>query len=81
MPLAEDVNLEEIARKTEGYTGADLAALCREAAITALREASRPTKVQMRHFIEALKTVKASVSKEDLEKYKRIEEEFRKILS
>ncbi|RLE59132.1 MAG: AAA family ATPase, partial [Thermoprotei archaeon] len=81
MPLAEDVNLEEIARKTEGYTGADLAALCREAAITALREAGRPTKVQMRHFMEALKTVKASVSKEDLEKYKRIEEEFRKILS
>jgi transitional endoplasmic reticulum ATPase len=39
MPLAEDVNLEEIARKTEGYTGADLAAVVREAAMAAMRRA------------------------------------------
>jgi len=41
VPLAEDVNLEEIAEKTEGYTGADLAAICREAAMMVLREATR----------------------------------------
>ncbi|MCD6562707.1 MAG: AAA family ATPase, partial [Thermoproteales archaeon] len=81
MPLAEDVNLEEIARKTEGYTGADLAALCREAAITALREVGKPTKVEMKHFMKALEVVKPSVSREDLEKYKEIEKEFKKILS
>jgi transitional endoplasmic reticulum ATPase len=39
VPLAEDVSLEEIAEKTEGYTGADLEALVREATINAMRNA------------------------------------------
>lgn len=38
MPLSEDVKLEEIANITHGYVGADLAALCREAAMHALRK-------------------------------------------
>lgn len=37
MPLADDVDLERLARQTHGYVGADLAALCREAAMNALR--------------------------------------------
>ncbi|WP_460025325.1 CDC48 family AAA ATPase [Infirmifilum sp. SLHALR2] len=81
MPLAEDVDLAELAKRTEGYTGADIAAVCREAAITALREAGKPTKVTMNHFLRALETVKPSVTREDLERYKRIAEEFRRMLS
>jgi len=80
MPLAEDVNLEEIAEITEGYTGADLAALCREAAIEALREEGKPTKVKMKHFKQALERVKPSISKDDLKKYENIHEEFKKML-
>jgi len=38
MPLGEDINLEELANITHGYVGADLAALCREAAMHALRK-------------------------------------------
>ncbi|ACV24570.1 CDC48 family AAA ATPase [Methanocaldococcus fervens] len=38
MNLAEDVDLEELAKKTEGYTGADIEALCREAAMLAVRK-------------------------------------------
>ncbi|MCL5037584.1 MAG: CDC48 family AAA ATPase [Chloroflexi bacterium] len=38
MPLSEDVNLEKLAEMTHGYVGADLEALCREAAMSALRE-------------------------------------------
>ncbi|MHA1822029.1 MAG: CDC48 family AAA ATPase [Promethearchaeota archaeon] len=37
MPLASDVNLEEFAKQTHGYVGADLASLCRESAMAALR--------------------------------------------
>lgn len=37
MPLFDDVRLEELAERTHGYTGADIAALSREAAIRALR--------------------------------------------
>ncbi|MGC9146802.1 MAG: CDC48 family AAA ATPase [Infirmifilum sp.] len=81
MPLAEDVDLAELAKRTEGYTGADIAAVCREAAISALREAGKPTKVTMKYFLKALESVKPSVTKEDLEKYKRIAEEFRRMLS
>jgi transitional endoplasmic reticulum ATPase len=81
MPLAEDVDLERIADATEGYTGADLAALCREAAILALREAHKPTKVQMKHFLKAMEVVKPSVTKEDLQRYMRMAEEFKRMLA
>ncbi|MDR2854799.1 MAG: CDC48 family AAA ATPase [Methanomicrobiales archaeon] len=37
MPLAEGVNITSLAQQTHGYTGADIAALAREGAITALR--------------------------------------------
>jgi SpoVK/Ycf46/Vps4 family AAA+-type ATPase len=42
MPLAEDVVLESIAEETELFTGAELAGVCREAALCALREATIP---------------------------------------
>ena len=37
MPLAADVDLDELARQTYGFVGADLAALTREAALEAVR--------------------------------------------
>jgi len=66
MPLQE-VDLDEVAKRTEGYVGADLEAICREAAIIALRENNAAKNVEMRHFEEALKKVPASVTK-DVEK-------------
>jgi transitional endoplasmic reticulum ATPase len=42
MPLAADVDLADVAAQTAGYTGADLAALAREAAMDALRRARSP---------------------------------------
>ena len=80
MPLAPDVDLARIADITEGYTGADLANLCREAAILALREAGRPTKVGMRHFEKAMEVVKPSISREDVERYEKLAEEFKRML-
>ena len=38
MPLAKDVDLKKLADKTDGYVGADIEAVCREAAILALRK-------------------------------------------
>ena len=62
MPLAEDVDLELLALKTEGYSGADIAALCREAALLALREDISATRVHMRHFMKALEVIRPSIT-------------------
>lgn len=79
MPLAEDVNLERLAAITHGFVGADLAALAREAAMRALRDALpeaewtnaalppqrlQELRVGMGHFREALKEVEPSALRE-----------------
>jgi len=92
VPLAEDVNLKELARRTEGYTGADIAAVVREAAMRAMRRALQTgiikpgmkaheirekVKVTMKDFEGALKKIGPSVSKETMEYYRKIQEQFK----
>lgn len=69
MPL-EKVDLKKMAKETEGYSGADLEALCREAALSALRENIKNKKVTNNHFKKALKEIKPSLS-ENIKKYYR----------
>ncbi|MCS7128108.1 MAG: CDC48 family AAA ATPase [Sulfolobales archaeon] len=75
MPLSKDVDLNELAKKTDGYTGADIAAVCREAAMIALREEFVDKghldmkTVEMRHFIKAIDIVSPSLSKDLVEMY------------
>ncbi|HJW86459.1 MAG TPA: CDC48 family AAA ATPase [Candidatus Brocadiaceae bacterium] len=79
MPLSEDVSLAKLADITHGFVGADLQALCREAAMLCLRkvipeidfdaanisyETLMNLKVSMDHFIEALKEVEPSALRE-----------------
>ncbi|RNJ74976.1 MAG: AAA family ATPase [Nitrosopumilus sp. H8] len=61
MPL-RDVKLQEIAVATQNYTGADLAALCREAAVHAMRSNSRT--VTSQDFAGSLVHVRPSITKE-----------------
>ncbi|MCC6020197.1 MAG: AAA family ATPase, partial [Thermoproteaceae archaeon] len=68
-PLAKDVDLEELARRTEGYTGADLELLVKEATFLALREDINAREVAMRHFEEALKKVSPSIMPDMLKFY------------
>ncbi len=68
MPL-EGVKLEEIASRAKDYSGADIEAVCREAAMTSLRENIKSKKVTKKHFEQALDKIKPSVSKADLESY------------
>ncbi|MCX8187233.1 MAG: CDC48 family AAA ATPase [Nitrososphaeria archaeon] len=81
MPLADDVDLRRLAELTEGYTGADLEAVCREAALTAARENINIEKVYMRHFIAALEKVKPSIAPEQKREYERILTEFKRSLA
>ncbi|XP_058957645.2 ATPase family gene 2 protein homolog B [Pocillopora verrucosa] len=74
-PLAEDVDLEEFALKTELFSGADLENLCREAALYALEDGGMSvSKVEHKHFIEALCTVKPSLTTTQLHKCKLLEQ-------
>jgi len=88
-PLADDVDLDAIARKTEGYVGADIEAVAREASMNASREfigsVSREdvgesvgnVRVTMQHFEDALDEVNPSVTPETRERYEEIEKQFR----
>jgi len=73
MPLAEDVDLNALATKTEGYVGSDIAALCREAGLTAIRENLKASKVTRVHFETALKQVRPSIDAEGLKFYEDFE--------
>ena len=78
MPLDKDVSLDYFAEKTEGYTGADIESLVREAAMLALREDKNSKTVKNIHLEEALKKIPASVSKSQADNYKRIEQDYLK---
>jgi len=78
MPLGDDVDLEKLAEMTEGYTGADIEAVCREAALNALREDPKAENVHMKHFEKALETISPSISSEDAELYDKLVKVLRK---
>jgi len=77
-PLAPDVNLESLANSTEGYTGADIEALCREAAMIAVREGYKARPVTMKDFMKAMEAVRPSISPEDVENYHKFATIYRK---
>ncbi len=72
MPLDKDVDLHGIAERADKFTGADLEDLVRRAGMAALRESLKVKKVNAKHFEEAFKDTRASVTPE-------IEREFEKI--
>ncbi|MGB0652479.1 MAG: CDC48 family AAA ATPase [Thermoplasmatota archaeon] len=76
MPLDKDVDLDELAKLTKGYVGADIEALCREAAIIALREDKKAKHVAKNHFEEALRNVRSSVTDEIIKYYDRMAEQL-----
>jgi transitional endoplasmic reticulum ATPase len=74
MPLAKNVDLESLARRTENFTGADLEDLVRRAGLTALRAGLDAKTVTMADFEAALKETRASVTPDMLEEYEKIQD-------
>jgi transitional endoplasmic reticulum ATPase len=62
MPIDQDVDIFELARITNWYTGADIKNVCREAALIALRENINANKVYRKHFLEAIKKLSPSAN-------------------
>ena len=78
MPLASDINLNEIAVSTQNYTGADLASLCREAAVNAMQRDS--SKISSNDFAIGLKRVRPSITKEINKWYSDIKAEVSNVI-
>ncbi|MFB6194323.1 MAG: AAA family ATPase, partial [Halobaculum sp.] len=89
-PLAEDVDLDSLARRTDGYVGADIEAVAREASMNATREFIETVdpdqidesvdnvRITMAHFEEALDEVGPSVDDEVRRRYEEIESKFQR---
>jgi transitional endoplasmic reticulum ATPase len=72
MPLAEDVDLDDVAARTDRFTGADLGDVVRRAGLIALRKSLGATQVDMAAFDEALTEARASVTPEMERDYEQI---------
>ncbi len=90
-PLAEDVNIEDLADKTDGYTGADIASLSSAAVMLALREhitkypdskeaekQAKELRINMKHFEDAMKKIRP-LSKQEIDMYKNVANKFGKV--
>lgn len=86
-PLSADVNLKEIATGSEGFTGADLAGLVRQAALYTLKSSildfesdlpssKRDLKVSKADIMNALANVRPSVSNEDKKHYEKLRHKY-----
>jgi transitional endoplasmic reticulum ATPase len=78
IPLTEDVDIEEMVKLTEQYTGADIAAVVRKAGRLALRENMQTEEVSQKHFLAALLDVGPSVTPDTMKYYAKLGMELRK---
>jgi transitional endoplasmic reticulum ATPase len=78
MPMADDVNLKVLAEMTDGYSGADIEGVCREAAMTAVRDDWKVKPVTMKHFELALEETRPSLSPKDMERFTAMAESVKK---
>lgn len=87
-PMLPDVNLDDLAKMTDGYTGADIASVSNTAVMLALKEhimksknpeeakkTAKSVKVSRRHFQEALEKIKP-ISSQELQAYQRFAQQF-----
>lgn len=85
-PIADNVSYDWLAEQTDGYVGADIEGICRQAAIKALRgyradggdmdKVGENVTVTREHFMDAIDETAKSVSEEAKETYKNFEEDY-----
>ncbi|HIJ98608.1 TPA: CDC48 family AAA ATPase, partial [archaeon] len=79
MPLAKDVSIEKLAAETEEYVGADIEAICREAAMIALRKSGmKAEEVSMAEFKAAMDVVRPTMNEEMKTYYENVFKEFKR---
>uniref|UniRef100_A0A803NB09 AAA+ ATPase domain-containing protein n=1 Tax=Chenopodium quinoa TaxID=63459 RepID=A0A803NB09_CHEQI len=74
MPCSSDVDIRELARFTEGYIGADISLICREAAISAIEENLNSSEIKMEHLKNAILRVHPS----EVQRYQELSDKFQR---
>lgn len=69
MPVANDVQVATLVERTDGYSGAEIQAVCQEAAMYALEESLSATVIGWSHFTKALENVRPRTSPDLLQLY------------
>uniref|UniRef100_UPI0037E976B7 ATPase family gene 2 protein homolog A n=1 Tax=Semicossyphus pulcher TaxID=241346 RepID=UPI0037E976B7 len=69
MPVAQNVSLDDLVTRTNKYSGAEITAVCREAALLALQEDIKAQHIEARHFESALNTVKPRIPDSLIQSY------------
>jgi len=69
MPVPKDVDIAQLAKLTEGFTGADIKNVCRKAVLAAVRENPDAQTVTMAHFKAAIASTRPSITPEMLDQY------------
>jgi len=78
MPLSHDVSPEELASTTKGYSGADIEAVCREAAMNALRRNIESKEVRLDDFKKAMEKAAPSITPEMENWYQNLVKQLRR---
>jgi transitional endoplasmic reticulum ATPase len=76
MSLTEDVDLKKLAIDLEGYVGADLAAICREAVMIGLREDLKIEKISMYYFEQAKSVIHPSANAQITKEFEKLEKKL-----
>lgn len=69
IPIADDVDIQELVAMTDGYSGAEIEAVCKEAALKALEDSFEVQEISMKFFNQALELVKPRTSQDLLMLY------------
>ena len=75
--IGKNVNLKKLANDTEGYTGADIEAIVREAGMNAMREDIKADSVENKHFQNAMKNITPSIDNKVIEYYQKLMESMK----
>ncbi|KAL6337620.1 hypothetical protein AAG906_037213 [Vitis piasezkii] len=76
IPFSSDVSIGELAFLTEGYTGADISLICREAAIAAIEDNLDASEITMEHLKTAIRQVQPS----ELQSYQELSTKFQRLV-
>ncbi|KAM9962985.1 hypothetical protein ACTFIW_006206 [Dictyostelium discoideum] len=74
VPHSLDIDINQLSILTDGYSGAEVTSICREASIAAMKEDINAKEINMSHFISAIGNVKKGITQEMLDFYKNYQE-------